>query len=64
MNYNDLGISSYTFYDSFRNNQFVGWLEYHMNYNDLGISSYEGVAGAYIMFSDLCFLAAIWHWVY
>ncbi|KAL8112949.1 hypothetical protein AgCh_020318 [Apium graveolens] len=29
-----------------------------------GIWSYEGVAGAHIMFSGLCFLAAIWHWVY
>ncbi|TYG79152.1 hypothetical protein ES288_D02G118500v1 [Gossypium darwinii] len=26
--------------------------------------SYEGVAGAHILFSGLCFLAAIWHWVY
>ncbi|KAL5642676.1 hypothetical protein ACJX0J_003416 [Zea mays] len=25
---------------------------------------YEGVAGAHIVFSGLCFLAAIWHWVY
>ncbi|PHT61818.1 Photosystem II CP47 reaction center protein [Capsicum annuum] len=31
---------------------------------NLGIWSYEGVAGAYIVFSGLCFLAAIWHWVY
>ncbi|GMY10091.1 thylakoid structural protein [Fagus crenata] len=29
-----------------------------------GIWSYEGVAGAYIVFSGLCFLAAIWHRVY
>ncbi|KAL5645756.1 hypothetical protein ACJX0J_005291 [Zea mays] len=29
-----------------------------------GIWSYEGVAGAHIVFSGLCFLAAIWHWVY
>ncbi|KAI3864707.1 hypothetical protein MKW92_007874 [Papaver armeniacum] len=29
-----------------------------------GIWSYEGVAGAHIMFSGLCFLEAIWHWVY
>jgi photosystem II CP47 chlorophyll apoprotein len=28
------------------------------------IWSYEGVAGAHIMFSGLCFLVAIWHWVY
>ncbi|KAL5646600.1 hypothetical protein ACJX0J_001988 [Zea mays] len=28
-----------------------------------GIWSYEGVAGGYV-FSGLCFLAAIWHWVY
>ncbi|KAK9662449.1 hypothetical protein RND81_O027800 [Saponaria officinalis] len=31
---------------------------------DPGIWSYEGVAGAHIVFSGLCFLAAIWHWVY
>jgi len=29
-----------------------------------GIWSYEGVAGAHIIFSGLCFLAAIWRWVY
>jgi photosystem II CP47 chlorophyll apoprotein len=29
-----------------------------------GIWSYEGVAGVHIVFSGLCFLAAIWHWVY
>ncbi|KAH0773806.1 hypothetical protein KY290_010943 [Solanum tuberosum] len=29
-----------------------------------GIWSYEGVAGAHIVFSGLCFLAAIWHSVY
>ncbi|MCE2055846.1 hypothetical protein HAX54_043552 [Datura stramonium] len=29
-----------------------------------GIWSYEGVAGAHIVFSGLCSLAAIWHWVY
>jgi len=29
-----------------------------------GIWSYEGVAGTHIVFSGLCFLAAIWHWVY
>ncbi|KAL5664028.1 hypothetical protein ACJX0J_024136, partial [Zea mays] len=29
-----------------------------------GIWSYEGVAGAHIVFSGLCLLAAIWHWVY
>ncbi|KAG2287320.1 hypothetical protein Bca52824_046924 [Brassica carinata] len=29
-----------------------------------GLWSYEGVAGAHIVFSGLCFLAAIWHWVY
>ncbi|KAJ8762423.1 hypothetical protein K2173_007862 [Erythroxylum novogranatense] len=29
-----------------------------------GIWSYEGVVGAHIEFFGLCFLAAIWHWVY
>jgi photosystem II CP47 chlorophyll apoprotein len=31
---------------------------------NLGIWSSEGVVGAHIMFSGLCFLAAIWNWVY
>ncbi|KAF6142878.1 hypothetical protein GIB67_022757 [Kingdonia uniflora] len=31
---------------------------------NLSIWSYEGVAGAHIVFSGLCVLAAIWHWVY
>ncbi|MCD7473243.1 hypothetical protein HAX54_014959 [Datura stramonium] len=30
----------------------------------LGEECYEGVAGAHIVFSGLCFLAAIWHWAY
>ena len=29
-----------------------------------GIWSYEGVVGAHIVFFGLCFLSAIWHWVY
>ncbi|MBA0561396.1 hypothetical protein Golob_018227 [Gossypium lobatum] len=29
-----------------------------------GIWCYECVAGAHIVFSGLCFLAVIWHWVY
>ncbi|CAN6458708.1 unnamed protein product [Victoria cruziana] len=29
-----------------------------------GIWSYEGVVGAHIVFSGLCFLAAIWHWIF
>ncbi|KAI3967597.1 hypothetical protein MKW92_003472 [Papaver armeniacum] len=32
--------------------------------NSWGWLDYEGVAGAHILFSGLCFLAAIWHWVY
>ncbi|KAG5626505.1 hypothetical protein H5410_011723 [Solanum commersonii] len=32
--------------------------------NESGIENSEGVAGAHIVFSGLCFLAAIWHWVY
>ncbi|KAF3506012.1 hypothetical protein F2Q69_00001004 [Brassica cretica] len=28
-----------------------------------GLWNYEGVAGAHIVFSSLCFLAAIWHWL-
>ncbi|MCE0481303.1 hypothetical protein HAX54_038956 [Datura stramonium] len=50
-------------HDSFRNNQFMGRLEYHRGtVTNPGIWSYEGVAGAHIVFSGLCFLAAIWHW--
>ena len=29
-----------------------------------GLWSYEGVALTHIVLSGLCFLAAIWHWVY
>jgi len=29
-----------------------------------GIWSYESVAATHIVFSGLCFLADIWHWVY
>ncbi|KAL8461544.1 hypothetical protein ACS0TY_032868 [Phlomoides rotata] len=29
-----------------------------------GVWIYEDVAGAHILFYGLCFLAAIWHWVY
>ncbi|CAN4119588.1 unnamed protein product [Withania somnifera] len=55
----------YTLHDSFRNNQFMGRLEYHRgDCNESGIWSYEGVAGAHIVFTGLCFLAAIRHWVY
>ncbi|KAJ0926067.1 putative photosystem antenna protein [Helianthus annuus] len=47
------------------NNKFLGRLEYHGGIiTNPGIWSYEGVAGAHIVFSGLCFLAAIWHWVY
>ncbi|RZC44451.1 hypothetical protein C5167_037401 [Papaver somniferum] len=45
-------------------NSWGGWSITGGTITNPGIWSYEGVAGAHIMFSDLCFLAAIWHWVY
>ncbi|KAI5652209.1 hypothetical protein M9H77_29396 [Catharanthus roseus] len=43
----------------------MGRLEYHRGtVTNLDIWSCEGVAGRHIVFSGLCFLAAIWHWVY
>ncbi|KAI3927545.1 hypothetical protein MKW92_037879 [Papaver armeniacum] len=44
----------YTFHESFRNNEFLG----------IRVFGVEGVAGEHILFSSLCFLAVIWHWVY
>ncbi|MDF3686439.1 hypothetical protein, partial [Enterobacter hormaechei] len=41
-----------------------GWSITGETISNPGIWSYEGVAGAHIVFSGLCFLAAIWHWVY
>ncbi|KAL3613023.1 hypothetical protein CASFOL_009550 [Castilleja foliolosa] len=40
------------------------WRQVRGTVTNPGIWSYEGVAGAHIVFSGLCFLAAIWHWVY
>ncbi|KAG6738526.1 hypothetical protein POTOM_058146 [Populus tomentosa] len=45
-------------------NSWDGWSITGGTITNLGIWSYEGVAGAHIVFSGLCFLAAIWHWVY
>ncbi|KAI3692805.1 hypothetical protein L6452_32628 [Arctium lappa] len=54
-------MEPYCSWYSFRNNQFMGRLEYHGGtITNPGIWSYEGVAGAHIVFSGLCFLAAIW----
>ncbi|KAK6767721.1 hypothetical protein RDI58_000004 [Solanum bulbocastanum] len=45
-------------------NSWGGWSITGGTVTNPGIWSYEGVAGAHIVFSGLCFLAAIWHWVY
>ncbi|PHT54985.1 Photosystem II CP47 reaction center protein [Capsicum baccatum] len=45
-------------------NSWGGWSITVGTVMNSGIWSYEGVAGAHIVFSGLCFLAAIWHWVY
>ena len=45
-------------------NSWGGWNITGGTITNPGIWSYEGVAGAHIVFSGLCFLAAIWHWVY
>nr|TKS01684.1 photosystem II cp47 protein [Populus alba] len=45
-------------------NSWDGWSITGGTITNLGIWSYEGVVGAHIVFSGLCFLAAIWHWVY
>ena len=41
-----------------------GWTISGETANAPGIWSYEGVAATHIILSGLCFLAAIWHWVY
>ncbi|KAL5644773.1 hypothetical protein ACJX0J_002825 [Zea mays] len=43
-------------------NSWGGWSISGGTVTNPGIWSYEGVAGAHIVFSGLCFLAAIWHW--
>ncbi|CAN6459335.1 unnamed protein product [Victoria cruziana] len=45
-------------------NSWGGWSITGGIVTNLGIWSYEGVARAHIVFSGLCFLAAIWRWVY
>jgi photosystem II CP47 chlorophyll apoprotein len=42
-------------------NSWGGWSITRGTITNPGIWSYEGVAGAHIVFSSLCFLAAIWH---
>ena len=41
-----------------------GWSVGEGIHNGPGLWSYEGVAATHIILSGLCFLAAIWHWVY
>ncbi|CAN6454445.1 unnamed protein product [Victoria cruziana] len=45
-------------------NSWGGWSITGGTVTNPGIWSYEGVAGAHIVFSGLCFLAAIWHWIF
>ncbi|KAJ4730436.1 Photosystem II CP47 reaction center protein [Rhynchospora pubera] len=45
-------------------NSWGGWNISGGTVTNPGIWSYEGVAAGHIVFSGLCFLAAIWHWVY
>ena len=45
-------------------NSWGGWNITKVTITKLGIWSYEGVARVHIVFSDLCFLAVIWYWVY
>nr|QKK51802.1 PSII 47KDa protein [Conringia clavata] len=45
-------------------NSWGGWNITGGTITNPGLWSYEGVAAAHIVFSGLCFLAAIWHWVY
>ncbi|KAL5642038.1 hypothetical protein ACJX0J_004220 [Zea mays] len=45
-------------------NSWGGWSISGGTVTNPGIWSYEGVAGAHIVFSGLCFLAAIWHWIF
>ncbi|KAK8925736.1 Photosystem II CP47 chlorophyll apoprotein [Platanthera zijinensis] len=45
-------------------NSWGGWSISGGTITNPGIWSYEDVAEAHILFSGLCFLAAIWHWVY
>ncbi|KAI9186722.1 hypothetical protein LWI28_020194 [Acer negundo] len=41
-----------------------GWSIIGGTIKNPGVWSYESVVGAHIVFSGLCFLVAIWHWVY
>jgi photosystem II CP47 chlorophyll apoprotein len=41
-----------------------GWAVGENIHNGPGLWSYEGVAATHIILSGLCFLAAIWHWVF
>ena len=41
-----------------------GWSITGESVSNPGIWSFEGVALTHIVLSGLCFLAAIWHWVY
>ncbi|KAF6165442.1 hypothetical protein GIB67_017924 [Kingdonia uniflora] len=45
-------------------NSWGGWSITGGTLTNPGIWSYEGMARAHIVFFGLCFLAAIWHWVY
>jgi photosystem II CP47 chlorophyll apoprotein len=41
-----------------------GWSITGESVSNPGLWSFEGVALSHIVLSGMCFLAAIWHWVY
>ena len=45
-------------------NSLLGWNIAGEKIDNFMLWSFEGVAAAHIFLSGLCFLAAIWHWVY
>jgi photosystem II CP47 chlorophyll apoprotein len=45
-------------------NSWGGWSISGESVSNPGLWSYEGVAASHIILSGLCFLAAIWHWVF
>jgi photosystem II CP47 chlorophyll apoprotein len=45
-------------------NSWGGWSVTGENISNPGIWSFEGVALTHIVLSGMCFLAAIWHWIY
>jgi photosystem II CP47 chlorophyll apoprotein len=52
------------FMTRFRPDSWGGWSITGESVWNPGIWSFEGVALSHIILSGMCFLAAIWHWVY